>query len=850
MILEQLTTDHFKGLPDREFDFCEGITLVVGPNRAGKSSLHQALLTALFGLGKADDGLASQWKDVLPWHFTGEGSVSLHYRTFSRRYLVERVLGRAGTELKQESDGDWRTIANGSDQVTDAVLGDIGIDTPSLFARTVSVAQGDLSDLEGADREEIGRALEEVLIGRSGATFQQALEYLDQAVRKPLRKAGRERILRKLDRYEEDASDLQTQIEQARKREEKLGQARKSVKALETKVPQKKRRLKELTGDPEQDEPLGLLTKLEQKRALEKEEDELTQKAQELQADINDVKEVQERIDKVNQQLTADESLRQQDLGQVEAELSSRQTAVAGANEAVEGCEKRIEEARKGLDGVEEWLEANPGFRDHAEKVKDAESALRKKREGDKDLAKRQKELDEFVKQRPKVVSPKWELVVAGILLLGFPIAAWLTRTSGTAWGAVIGGMLFAHYVGHAVKGRRVRRAFDAQVKVNQGTIEDAQGDLEDAQGQLNELLALLGISEEQAEAVLKNYRDTETQQQSLTKQMQGEEGKKITADAQQNRASNKLREFCEQFGLERPKDLRGQISVVRKLQRAEERKDDLLSGRSLEQIEKELNNQSVKLRGVQRELASPQYADFNPTTEEIEAWRDEAEELEKEVPKFEGELIGARRDVKNLEEQAEGQPSSHELEGRLEWLREEIEHGDRTVEGCYEADRLLREVQQEHRTTYLPGLERATSAHLKRMTEGFYSAVNLAACWPDITVAEPSNKAVPPDQLSGGSRDQLYFAFRLAVADQIGGEEALPLLLDEPFANFDSEHWDRALDILTDLGSSGRQVIYFTMGHEVQRLLSRRALGKFPVKAIHLPNESTQHPSQEANTE
>lgn len=65
---------------------------------------------------------------------------------------------------------------------------------------------------------------------------------------------------------------------------------------------------------------------------------------------------------------------------------------------------------------------------------------------------------------------------------------------------------------------------------------------------------------------------------------------------------------------------------------------------------------------------------------------------------------------------------------------------------------------------------------------------------------------------LSCGTRDQIYLAIRLAITDylaQDGGH--LPLILDDPFVNFDDERFFYALETLVKAGTTGRQVLLFS---------------------------------------
>ncbi len=65
---------------------------------------------------------------------------------------------------------------------------------------------------------------------------------------------------------------------------------------------------------------------------------------------------------------------------------------------------------------------------------------------------------------------------------------------------------------------------------------------------------------------------------------------------------------------------------------------------------------------------------------------------------------------------------------------------------------------------------------------------------------------------LSRGTLQQIYLALRLAMVDQVEGEDAerLPLFLDEMFVNWDPSRTGRGMAVLREIGRS-RQVFLFT---------------------------------------
>jgi energy-coupling factor transporter ATP-binding protein EcfA2 len=84
----------------------------------------------------------------------------------------------------------------------------------------------------------------------------------------------------------------------------------------------------------------------------------------------------------------------------------------------------------------------------------------------------------------------------------------------------------------------------------------------------------------------------------------------------------------------------------------------------------------------------------------------------------------------------------------------------------------------------------------------------------PDPGLVPEAGRVVSPYQLSTGALDQLYFCMRLAMIQELTGEKGLPLLLDDPFVNFDENRLGRVRDILLDLaGRNSLQIILFTHG-------------------------------------
>jgi uncharacterized protein YhaN len=135
----------------------------------------------------------------------------------------------------------------------------------------------------------------------------------------------------------------------------------------------------------------------------------------------------------------------------------------------------------------------------------------------------------------------------------------------------------------------------------------------------------------------------------------------------------------------------------------------------------------------------------------------------------------------------------------------------------------LLEEARERFEREQQPAVVRLAEATFGLLTGGRYSRVFLEH-GPDkaLRVADKAGRALAPEQLSRGTREQLFLAFRLAVAEDFGRRNvALPLILDDVLVNFDPGRAERAVEALARL-SARHQVIALTCQPSVRELFAR----------------------------
>ena len=115
---------------------------------------------------------------------------------------------------------------------------------------------------------------------------------------------------------------------------------------------------------------------------------------------------------------------------------------------------------------------------------------------------------------------------------------------------------------------------------------------------------------------------------------------------------------------------------------------------------------------------------------------------------------------------------------------------------------------EKEHQPAMLTEVGRL----LSRMTAGRYIGIRRRLDEAGtMQVEQQSGKLKTPDQLSTGTREQLYLAIRLAYVQQYCRDsEPLPLIMDDILVNFDEQRAKNTLEVLFELPNE-IQVLFLT---------------------------------------
>jgi len=122
------------------------------------------------------------------------------------------------------------------------------------------------------------------------------------------------------------------------------------------------------------------------------------------------------------------------------------------------------------------------------------------------------------------------------------------------------------------------------------------------------------------------------------------------------------------------------------------------------------------------------------------------------------------------------------------------------------------------------PEVVRRAATFFHALTGGRYAKLHVTVGEQKITVLDETGRWKTPEQLSRGTREQLYLALRFGLIQTMGDEaERLPVIVDEVLVNFDLERAQRAAAAFVEL-SRTNQVLVLTCHQWIVDLFTEAA--------------------------
>ncbi|MGE5472978.1 MAG: ATP-binding protein [Ignavibacteriales bacterium] len=198
----------------------------------------------------------------------------------------------------------------------------------------------------------------------------------------------------------------------------------------------------------------------------------------------------------------------------------------------------------------------------------------------------------------------------------------------------------------------------------------------------------------------------------------------------------------------------------------------------------------------------------------EVEAY---SKETINQLRKAELKINGVETEIKILSEQASRLP---EIEEQLEGERQEELKLKEFAWCLTKAKKILDESSQELKNNTTPELSNRISSTVYDLTRR-YNHVKADAGGQGIKIILEDGNVIPPELLSGGTIDQVYFALRVAGIQMLSENgETLPLIIDEPFSQFDDDRIKLTAQMLGRISEKNQVIIFTCRQNEVDLFL------------------------------
>jgi hypothetical protein len=148
-------------------------------------------------------------------------------------------------------------------------------------------------------------------------------------------------------------------------------------------------------------------------------------------------------------------------------------------------------------------------------------------------------------------------------------------------------------------------------------------------------------------------------------------------------------------------------------------------------------------------------------------------------------------------------------LEEELKGLQETLRNEEKKVKVYGLAREFISRARTETLSSAGEALEKEIQRYLTIFTNGKYKRVKVNKEALEFWIySDEKGDWAKPEELSGGAIDEFYLAFRVALVKMIFGDKKPPLILDDPFVNFDSVRLGRTLDFFKTLSSEYQIII------------------------------------------
>lgn len=784
MHLIRISTTAFKGLPHAIVEFAPGITIVRGPNEAGKSSLQQAVLAALFGDPSSS---AASYSTLHAWHAGRKCRVVLTFDVDEVEYQIARDFDIRKSTL---ANIVTNSMIEGRDGVKKALSEISGLSDEDVYKATACITQQDLARLQaGAQVKEMLQRT--VTGGGEESDVAAALKKLTDEDRDVFRKGRRggtnrgawvianDELQAASDRYAQIAEQVAQTVE-----------ARNFVAAHGDELETMSAQLKD-------DE--ALLDRVTDRRSKDEKLATLQEQCTALNTRIDDIERLQAEIGKYSEQIaempeTTDETV---------DSIKAAEQSISGATQRVEAATAEVSRLEAEVDEAQAAASLRAAEHSIPEAAQRVEAATAEISHTEVGIEETQAERENAA-AASKAPFATIGLIAAGIVT---PLAIW-QGIIGNWPGWIV--LLFA-IAGGAVCFQKIRHARGAR---------NAAANADERISQLSSQLELLREQLSTRETELASARETSARDSARIGQLQSQldllRKQLVTRETELASARETFADMLQHSGFpsvaEYVTSHTQRKARVADKQAAEIRLSAILREDNLDELRARLGELNLERIGLRDLLDTPEMLAAVMEPAQIMAHERKVKRVREVITSLDSDL---RRHRDTLEHSRYDVEDELRAEAALAAAQKRVVRLAQYEKVLALTTSAIQQARQETVRTAADLLAPQIEEYVEVLTEGRYSQARLGDdLEPSVYSEEKQDYATPNGELSLATREQIYLACRLAISALLWQDGAPPILLDDPLVNFDVSRKAAAMRLLREM-SRDRQIVLFTCSDE-----------------------------------
>ncbi|ARI78117.1 ATP-binding protein [Halobacillus mangrovi] len=202
----------------------------------------------------------------------------------------------------------------------------------------------------------------------------------------------------------------------------------------------------------------------------------------------------------------------------------------------------------------------------------------------------------------------------------------------------------------------------------------------------------------------------------------------------------------------------------------------------------------------------------------EMQSLNDDMTETETNLRELQQALSDTKNQLLQLENSGQLSELIHQSELEKDKLREYAKEWARHQL----AFQLLQKTKKQYMEKYLPEVIEKASVYFRQLTNNRYTDILLLSTeQQEMKLVHKDSQHYEVQELSRGTKDQLYVALRIALGETMAEALRLPFLMDDAFVHFDHDRLQVMLRILEEVASR-HQVVLFTWRSDLQNQFSK----------------------------